>query len=360
MYKKNVKKIILSGGGTGGSAVPLFNIRRRLEKEKSFEFLFLGGKRGIERTLAKEENIPFRGVFSGKFRRYFDWRNFIDPFFVFLGFLESLWIISREKPDLLISAGSFISVPAVWAAWFFKVPVLLIQLDVRPGLANRFMAPVAEKIAVVFEKSVVDYGIKAVWTGVPFQISDFRFQISDKDFFAKYGLKNNLPLVLVIGGGTGSIFINKLLKEVSSELVNVCNIIHITGSGKKLSVQRDNYKQFEFLGHDDLMVIMKKADLVVSRAGLGTISELVDLRKPAIIIPMPESHQEDNAKALSDAGAAMILEERGLSPEGFVRNLKNLLSNQDLRKDLSEKIGVFMKRRGAENIINIINKILQS
>lgn len=359
MNNKN-NKIIFTGGGTGGSVSPLINIYRAISKQDGLDFLFIGGKNGVEKEMAEKEGLVYKGIFSGKLRRYFSFKNFIDPLFIFLGFLESIIIIIKEKPDLIISAGSFISVPFVWAGWFFKIPVLLIQLDIRPGLANKIMAGAADKVAVTFEKSLVAYGNKAVWTGVPLEKINNRSQITKDDILSKYGLNKKLPLVLVVGGGTGSVAINNIIKDSIDNLVNVCNVLHITGKGKRVSIEEKNYKQLEFLDHDEMIVAIKMADLVVSRAGIGFISELVNLRKPAIIIPMPDSHQEDNARVLSDSGAAIILEEKALNSNNFVYNIRNILLEDSLQKDLSYKMGIFMKRKGTENIIEIINNILEN
>lgn len=360
MNKDRNKKIILSGGGTGGSATPLINLFEALDKRADFEFLFVGSRAGVERKMAEKKSLRYVSIFSGKFRRYFSWKNFIDPIFIFIGFWQSIFIVLKERPDLIISAGSFISVPLVWAGWFFKVPVLLIQLDIRPGLANKVMAPAAETIAVTFERSLVNYGKKAAWTGAPFKTADCRLQISKKDIYHKYKFDNKLPLVLVVGGGTGALAINNIIKGSIDSLVNICNVLHLSGLGKKVSIEEKNYQQLEFLNYDKLVDVMKKVDLVVSRAGIGSISDLANLKKPAIIIPMPNSHQEDNARVLSDAGAAIVLEEGAITPDNFIHNIRNIFSEDSLRKDLSEKIGVFMKRKGTENIIDMINKMLKN
>ncbi len=149
------KKILLTGGGTGGSVVPLLAIVDEMKKQsdKEYNFLWLGSKKGPEKEMVEAENIRFRIILSGKWRRYFSIKDFTDLFKIKLAFWQSILIIIKEKPSLVISAGSFISVPVVWAAWLWRVPALVHQQDVRPGLANRLMAPFATVITVAFEKS---------------------------------------------------------------------------------------------------------------------------------------------------------------------------------------------------------------
>ncbi|MBU4014724.1 glycosyltransferase, partial [Patescibacteria group bacterium] len=170
--QKNIKKILLTGGGTGGSVAPLLAISDvgcRMSDVGKFKFTWIGTRNGVEKQMVQKENIKFISIASGKFRRYFSIKNFIDLFKIIFAFFQSLAILIKEKPALVMSAGSFVSVPVVWAAWLLRVPVLIHQQDVRHGLANKLMAPFANVITVTFEKSLADYGKKAVWTGNPAQ-----------------------------------------------------------------------------------------------------------------------------------------------------------------------------------------------
>ena len=176
MLSQNKKfvKIILTGGGTGGSVAPLLGVAEMLQRrdakscvstDAGYEFLWIGTKHGPERAMVEREKIEFIAIPSGKMRRYASFKNFIDPFFILAGFFKSLYIILKWKPDFVMSAGSFVSVPVIWAAWLLRVPSLVHQQDARPGLANVLMAPFAGVITVTFEKSLMDYGKKAVWIG---------------------------------------------------------------------------------------------------------------------------------------------------------------------------------------------------
>ncbi|MBD3247763.1 undecaprenyldiphospho-muramoylpentapeptide beta-N-acetylglucosaminyltransferase [Candidatus Falkowbacteria bacterium] len=359
MGNKKLKKIIFSGGGTGGSVTPLLALVDDLSENDGYEFFFIGGRAEIEKQLVKEKKIAFAGIFSGKLRRYMSWKNFFDPFLIFLGFLQSVLMLTKQKPDLVITAGSFVSVPVAWAAWMLRIPVLIIQLDVRPGLANRIMAPTAAKVAVSFKTSLLRYGKKAVWTGAPFSVKKEKIKKKKEEIMNEYGFDKDLPLLLIMGGGTGAAAINELVRKSIDDLSSICNLIHISGEGKSVGLKRKNYKQIDFLPHEELLSIIRSSDLVVSRAGLGTIVELSGLKKPAIVIPMPNSHQEDNACALSKAGAAMVLEENEILSDNFLNMVKKLLIQDSLKNDLSKKIGDFMKENGSKNIIKLIEETLK-
>jgi UDP-N-acetylglucosamine--N-acetylmuramyl-(pentapeptide) pyrophosphoryl-undecaprenol N-acetylglucosamine transferase len=175
-------------------------------------------------------------------------------------------------------------------------------------------------------------------------------------------LNNNSPVVLVMGGGTGAEGINNLIKESVGELVKFCQIAHLTGQGKNPEINPpaggENYQAFEFLEHDKTLEIMAAADLVIARAGIGTLSELANLSKPAIIIPMPNSHQEKNAAMLLEKNAAIVLKQKNLTGDSFVAAIKFLLDNQAERKNLGNNIEKLFKEGANEEIKNIIVTLL--
>jgi UDP-N-acetylglucosamine--N-acetylmuramyl-(pentapeptide) pyrophosphoryl-undecaprenol N-acetylglucosamine transferase len=369
--ENKVKKIFLVGGGTAGSVSPLLAIAEELRlcsfygscppKSVSadvggFEFLFIGTKKGIEKQMVKEAGITYRAIAAGKLRRYFAWQNFIDIFKIKLGFWQAFFIILKEKPDLVISAGSFVAVPLVWAAWVLRVPIIVHQQDVRPGLANKLMAPFAKIITVTFEKSLADYGKKAIWTGNPIRrakITEQRSQINN------FNLKKDLPTVFIYGGGTGAEGINKLVEEGLDNLVAFCQIIHSTGKGKMIIKRHENYHPCEFLNAEEMIAALNVADLVVSRAGLGTLTEISASGKPAIIIPMPDSHQEDNAALLLEKNAAIVLNQKILTVDEFVVAIRELLRNENKKQELSEKIKKIMKKNANEEFLQVARRALK-
>lgn len=308
-------KILLTGGGTGGSVTPLLAIVESLKANSNlekFDFLWLGTKNGVEKSMVEKEEISFKAITSGKFRRYFSFKNLIDPFFIIAGFLQSLIILIKWRPQLILCAGGFVGVPVVWAGWLLRVPIIIHQQDIRPGLANKLMSPFAKIVTVVFERSLDDFGGKAKLIGNPIrrQLTINNLQLTEIQ--NNFNLKSNLPTVLIVGGGTGSEAINNFVYTSLNKLSEQCQIIHQTGPNKfqKSKIQNPNYIAFEFLNSEQISDVLRVADLVVSRCGIGFLSELVYLGKPAILIPMPDSHQEDNAQLFKNANAAIVLEQK--------------------------------------------------
>jgi len=355
--KKEIKKMLFSGGGTGGSVAPLLALVNSLKKEGSYEFLFVGTKNGVEKEMVKSVGLKYKSITAGKLRRYFSLENFIDPFKILIGFFESLALLTDEKPDVIISAGSFVSVPLVWAGWLFNIPVLIHQQDARPGLANKLMAPCAKKITVTFKKSLADYGQKAAWVGNPIQLINNSRELSKGEILKKFNLKDDMSTVLITGGGTGAAAINNLVYESLDELVKFCQIVHLTGKNKTKDVKKENYQQIELLEQNKMYEIMRVSDLVITRAGLSTLTEISYFSIPAMIIPMPESHQEDNAEIFSKKEAALVLDQRELNKEKFVSSVKNILKDKVLKEKLSKNISGVIKKGASEEIIKIIKDL---
>jgi UDP-N-acetylglucosamine--N-acetylmuramyl-(pentapeptide) pyrophosphoryl-undecaprenol N-acetylglucosamine transferase len=348
-------KILLTGGGTGGSVTPLLAIVDELEKEK-FAYLWVGTKTGPEKEMVAREGIEFQTIAAGKFRRYLSLRNLVDPFFVAVGFFQALVIIAKFKPDWIITAGGFVSVPVFWAGWLTRKKMLVHQQDVRAGLANKLMAPLAKVITVTFKKSLADYGPEAKWIGNPTRIKNDELKITNKKKF--FNLQSNSPVLLILGGGTGSMFINNLVRESLPELTKICQIIHVTGKGKqlKMPVSVSNYFPYEFLNIEQMAEVYRVATAVVSRCGLATLSELSVLGKPAILIPIPQSHQEDNARVFEENSAAIVLDQPVLEKKFFIKKVKEILTDKKLQTQLSENISEIIKKGAAKEIAKIILK----
>lgn len=367
MLNNNIKKIILSGGGTGGSVTPLLAIAEIIKSKDGYantEFFWLGTKTGPERELVQSSGIAFKAICSGKWRRYWSPANFADIFRIKIAFFQALYIIIRQKPALILSAGSFASVPVVWAAWLARVPVLIFQLDVRPGLANRLMAPFAKKVLTVFEKSLADYGAKALLLGNPVRKEFKQVKISKREAMQKIGLRQTSPVVLVIGGGTGASAINNLIIENLDELTKFCQILHITGKGKasfamaRAMEYNISYKYFEFLDAFGVIKTFAAADVIISRAGMGVLTELCFIGKPAILIPMPNSHQEENAAVFQKAQAALVMNQDEISGADLIKNIKLILSDEALRKRLKNNIKAVINTECEEKIFEAIRGII--
>jgi len=395
MKEAKLKKIILSGGGSGGPVTPLLAVAEELLKNEDVlapKLIFVGTYDGPERKMVASFNkrlateklavengatsnssdyLEFIPILSGKWRRYFSLFNFLDIFKIIVAYFQSLFLLASERPDLIISAGGFVSVPLVWAAAGTKTKVLIHQQDVRPGLANRLMAPVARVISVTFEKSLLDYGQRAVWLGNPtIDLSRRDFVESVAEIKNKYYIDTSRPLVLFIGGAGGSLFINNLVRATAPELVKFCRVIHLTGherlavdisertAGSEITDGRSAYVVKEFVSNDELLALMAAADLVVSRAGLSALTELSALNKSAILIPMPGSHQEDNAAVFAKAQAAIVWKQNELSAEKLGPELKRILADADWRIKSSNNISKIIKRGSAQSMAGIVWEIL--
>jgi len=346
--------IILSGGGTGGSVFPLLAIKNKFENQNSdFDFIWVGTKNGVEVDIIKKENIKYFGISSGKLRRYFSWQNFIDIFKIIKGFFDSVYLILKIRPKAVISAGSFVSVPLVFVSWIFRVPILIHQQDIRPGLANKLMAPFASQITVTFEKSLKDYK-NASWVGNPFSI-DYDKNI---DIKKDLNIHNDLPLVVVFGGGTGSVAINNIVKKTVKDISEMAQVIHVYGKNKALKIKGKNYYGFEFLEHKKVIALLKISDLVISRAGLGFLTEISFLRKASILIPMPHTHQEDNARIFKEQKAAIVLDQDDLKLDNFVKIVKNLLNDDKKRGIIGKNAGKVIKSGAGEKIVEYLNKLI--
>lgn len=384
MAAKPKKKIIFTGGGTGGSVTPLLAVAEALVRlnarpQDSFfsdhpksvvpvcewEFLFVGTRGGPEREMIRDFNeevgpMRFIPLVSGKLRRYFSPANFVDIFKVFASWFVSLRLIGKEKPDLIISAGSFVSVPLVWAAALRRIPVVIHQADARPGLANRLMAPFARIVTVTFEKSLADFGAGAVYTGNP-----MRYFILDNEELEnikkKYNIIPGRPLILVTGGGTGAAAINRLVFKAATDLIRSYQVVHIAGKGKLPGGMEypAHYQVYEFIPNREVVGLMALSDLIIARCGLAFLTELSALGRAAILVPIPHSHQEDNARIFADADAAVVLDQESLTAEKLAAEIGRTLSDRALVARLRTQSGEVIRPGAAESIARLIIDILR-
>ncbi|HBH46431.1 MAG: hypothetical protein A2445_03355 [Candidatus Jacksonbacteria bacterium RIFOXYC2_FULL_44_29] len=359
-------RIILTGGGTLGSVTPLLAIAQKLEnRQTTVEFLFVGSKKGLERELVLKSGLKFKSIPTGKLRRYFSWQNLVDLGKLALGFIKSIAILWTFKPQLIIAAGSYVQVPLIWAAGIFypRVKIMIHQQDVKKGLANALCARFADKITVSLSKSQADFpGDKVTLTGNPIREEILHGDI--KWAFLNWSLVTNLPVVLILGGGTGALTLNEKVVSALPQLCNVCQIIHITGAGKQLAVKAPtaNYLATEFLT-DDLKHAYSAADLIITRAGFATLSELAALSKPIVIIPLPGTHQEDNARFFAGAEAAVVLNQASLTADQLASTIRELLTDNDRRFHLAVNINKLMPKdataRFVKEIIKLIDRTIQ-
>ncbi|GAA0746654.1 undecaprenyldiphospho-muramoylpentapeptide beta-N-acetylglucosaminyltransferase [Clostridium oceanicum] len=349
-----MKKIIMTGGGSAGHVTPNLALVPELKKI-GYEVEYIGSKNGIEKQIIESQNIKYYPISSGKLRRYFDLKNFSDPFKVLKGIFQSFSILRREKPNIVFSKGGFVSVPVIIGAHLNKIPVITHESDMTPGLANRISAPYCTKVCVTFPESIKHIkGDKAILTGTPIRTEILKGNREKAIKLCKF--KENKPIILIIGGSLGSKFINELIRENLEELTNKFNIIHICGKSNidNSLKNKHGYAQFEYVS-EELPDIMKSADLVISRAGANVIFELLALKKPNILIPLSKKSSRGdqilNAASFKKSGYSVVIQEEDL-------NNKILLSKiYELYKNSNKYIENMNKSDGKDGVLNIVNII---
>lgn len=314
-----MKKIVMTGGGTAGHVTPNIALMPAL-KENGYEISYIGSYAGMEKQLIEEQGIPYYGISSGKLRRYFDWKNFSDPFKVLKGYGQAVRLLKKIKPDVVFSKGGFVSVPVVLAAKRCKIPAIIHESDLTPGLANRLAIPSASKVCCNFPETMkyLPEG-KAVLTGSPIRQE---LLSGKKEAAVSYcGFEGrNLPVILIVGGSSGSKVINSAVRAILPELLEHFSIIHLCGKGNldESLKNLEGYAQFEY-ARQELTDMFALSDLVISRAGANSICELLALHKPNILIPLSAAASRGdqilNAKSFRSQGFSYVIEEESLTDD---------------------------------------------
>jgi len=354
-------KIMFSGGGTLGPVAPLLAIAEIYKKhDPQAEFMWVGTEHGPEKELVQQYLIPFFAIISGKLRRYISLRNFFDIFKIIFGFFQSLFLLWQENPDLLITAGGFVSVSLHLAAFALGIPTWVHQQDFEAGLANKIMARTAKKITTALRETQAQFAEKKTeWIGNPVRdLSVKNINESRK----KFNIPDGAPVILAMGGGTGSARINSLVIEALSAWPREYHVIHLVGKERPRELQENaakvfpNYHVYQFL-KEDIKDAYAIADVVITRAGFATITELAALGKPAILLPMSHTHQEVNAKLLSDHQAAVVMDERMADGLKLARTVVDLIAYPETRQYLGARLRTVLPPAKPAKIIEIINEI---
>ena len=347
-----MKKIILTGGGTAGHVTPNIALLPKL-KEMGYEVHYIGSYDGMEKRLLADFDVPYYGISTGKFRRYFDIKNFTDPFRVLKGLAEARKIIKKISPDIVFSKGGFVSVPVVRAAASLGIPCILHESDMTPGLANKLCIPVATRICCNFPETLSSLPQdKSILTGSP-----IRDELSKGNKIAGLdlcGFTANKPVIMVVGGSLGAAAVNRVLRQALPKLLPDFQIVHLCGRDKidtqLLNVQ--GYKQFEYLKME-MKDIFAMADIVISRAGANAICELLALKKPNLLIPLPAGSSRGdqilNAKSFETQGFSMVVDEEILT--------ENLLA--DKVHELYDTRQTYIEQMNQSGQLNSIQTIVQ-
>lgn len=344
----------MTGGGSAGHVTPNLALLPKL-KNKGYEVLYIGSKDGIEKEIIKKANIPYFEISCGKLRRYFDIKNFSDPFKVVKGIFDANKVLKKEKPDVVFSKGGFVAVPVVISAYLNKIPVIAHESDLTPGLANKLSAPYCTKLCVTFPESIKHIKEdKGVLTGTP--IREELLLGSREKGLSLCGFTQNRPVLLIIGGSLGSKYINDLVRDSLTELLKKYNVIHICGKGNFDGnlAKLQGYKQFEYIT-EELPHIMKAADMVVSRAGANAIYEFLALRKPNLLIPLSKKSSRGdqilNAASFENSGYSMVVQEEDINSKKLEEKIDELYKNRNAYIKAMEESTV---KNGVDKIIDII------
>ncbi len=376
--KKNSYKIIFSGGGTGGHTFPLIAIIRELKEifPENLDIYYIGPKDNITKPYMEEEGVKVKHVFTGKVRRYWDLKsslqNIIDVLFkIPIGVIQSIFYIFFISPDLVFSKGGYGSLPCVVAGRVFQVPVFLHESDSILGAANNFLQRFSVEVFTSFSDTKKVDNNKMVVVGNPIrkEILTGGREEGEKMF----NLQKEKPLLLIMGGSQGSERINDIILHVLNEMLDYFEIIHQCGSQNHKHVSAESnaiitdkeikkgYHLYSLLNEEQIRHAYKLSDLIISRAGSGSIFEIAAVGKPSILLPLPESaqnHQARNAYFYSRTGAAIVLEEENLTPHFFLDRVKGLFSPPLQLKAMKDNTGIFAKPRAGKVVASYIKEYL--
>lgn len=347
-------KIIMTGGGTAGHVTPNLALVPKL-KEKGFEIKYIGSFDGIEKEIITQNNIPFFGISSGKLRRYFDVKNFTDPFKIIKGIAQAIRILSKEKPDVIFSKGGFVAVPVVIAASIKKIPVVAHESDMTPGLANKLSEPFCDKLCVTFRESLKFIKEnKGVLTGSPIREEMLH---GDKVRGKKIcGFIDDKEILLIMGGSLGSKFINEEIRKKLEVILKEFNVIHICGKGNidKNLTNKNGYEQYEYI-NKELPDFIKTADYIISRAGANSIFEFLALKKPTLLIPLSKKvsrgDQILNSKSFEKEGYSLMLEEEEIKNDILYEKILEL---KERKTELISSMERSQYKNGVEAIIGVL------
>ncbi|MGI6501491.1 MAG: undecaprenyldiphospho-muramoylpentapeptide beta-N-acetylglucosaminyltransferase [Anaerostipes sp.] len=354
-----MKRIVLTGGGTAGHVTPNMALMPKLIDE-GYKISYIGSHNGMEKRLIADTGVPYYGISSGKLRRYFDVKNFSDPFRVVKGYFDAKKILKKLKPNVVFSKGGFVTVPVVMAAKHLHIPVIIHESDMTPGLANKLAIPSASKVCCNFPETVklLPEG-KAVLSGSPIREELFQGDKNEGLNFCKF--TPDKPVLLVIGGSLGSVAINNAIRNNIDDLLEKFQVIHLCGKNN-LDTSLEGHKgyvQFEYI-KKELKNLFACADIVVSRAGANAICELLALRKPNILIPLGlEASRGDqilNAESFEKQGYSYVLQESDVTSKTLLHGVNEVYQKKDRyieamnQSELADPI---------ETIVNLANQLIK-
>ncbi len=368
-------KIIATGGGTGGHIIPTLSVINKLKELADTEILYVGSVTGMEANIVPDNGITFRGIHCGKLRRYFSLENFTDMFKVCAGFFQSLNIIRSFRPDVIFTKGGYVTVPVGLAGGILGIPVIAHESDTVIGLSNKILLRFLKGISLGFPEDNYPAEVqkKGKYTGSPINPAVMKIAFTEKSEGVKhFGLAPAIPVLFVTGGSQGARAINNAIKGILPALLPSVQVLHQSGELDYPSLcemqetlpenLKKNYKLFSFIT-DDMPLALQSADLVLTRGGANTLSELMVLKKPSLIIPLPKAannHQMKNARVIEQHGAGIIIEQSLMTEDLLLNTIKGLITDREKLKNMSDKAASLAKPDAAELIAKTILSVARN
>ncbi|MEX2445437.1 MAG: undecaprenyldiphospho-muramoylpentapeptide beta-N-acetylglucosaminyltransferase [Alkalispirochaeta sp.] len=366
-----MSRIVFTGGGTGGHVYPGLAVYYALPPARQSLVAWIGSHRGVERRIVGGAGIPYYSVPAGKLRRYFDLENVLDVFRVPAGVCAAYRLLRRLGTEIVFSKGGYVAVPVVTAAYLLRIPVIIHESDADPGLATRITAPMASRILVPYRETQRAFRDrlqgKIVVTGNPVR-PEFR-TASVKGLMEQLGLsETTLPVILVTGGSLGAQQVNSLVAATIAELTREVVVIHQTGalSAEMIPEIAKRAAPGRYYGAPEFTALfpalMRRADLVIARAGAGTIWEIAECRRPAVLIPLSQGasrgDQLRNAMRYATAGAAVVLDDPSLTAEQFLSVVWSVIRDPERRERMMRAAGAWASEDAAGLIANELESLL--
>lgn len=362
---------------TGGHITPAMATIEELRREyPSWEIVFVGRKKALEghATLSEEYRIisdlgiPFLPISAGRLKREGGMAAVLAILKIPLGFFQSVWYISQERPSVIVSFGGYVALPVVGCAWIWRIPVVTHEQTTMPGLANRIISKFATKICVSFEETIGSFSRTSdtVLTGLP-----VRQSVLHPPKTGSLSLASGRPLISIVGGSTGSTSINNVVFEVIRILIKEYSVVHQVGRislEKALSIKRaipkvlqDRYMPVAYLSTDEYSYLLSKSALVIGRAGANTVTELGLRQKVAILIPLPwagNNEQYHNAQVLRDAGSAIIVEQKNLTHASLLHAIKTIMDALPEYSRRAKELAPRLPSDGARRLVAVVSQVL--
>lgn len=366
--------VVFTGGGTGGHILPGIAVAEVLNSTTDYKIVWIGSSKGVDRDIVLSSGLDFLGIPAGKLRRYFSFQNLVDVFKVLGGFIKSFFILLKLKPKFLFSKGGFVSVPPCAAAKILKIPIITHECDFSPGLATKLNSKFAKAILVSYQKTADFFPHplrrKIIYTGNPVRLSFYNADAEKGRIFLE--VKNNKPILLILGGSLGAKQINDLVSDSIDFLIENFIVVHQAGAKnmeqteqiqerlKKIPSMVEDYKPYSFI-KEEMPEVLSAASLVLSRAGANTLWEAAAAGKPMILIPLEKGSsrgdQIENADFFKKAGAAEVISGQDVNSDNLKILLEEFLINPKKWEEKAKAAKGLASNKPAEVIAEFLRNV---